>query len=166
MHVSDLTAFFARLVDALINGSPVPKGRQGYYFTNSHRVYWWDLVERLAEVLHARGLVADPSVGIWPSDEAAGKAFGVPPAFAASIFNGRYVSLGTFASMRVCAPSIFTNAALVKSTDVVGENSKTLGWQPAWSRDKMLDKAGDEVDDALELGEPKSSLLSSLTSQK
>lgn len=45
---------------------------------------------------------------------------------------------------------------------ILCENKKTIGWEPTWSKNKFMETLGSEIDDFLELGMPKSSLLSSL----
>jgi hypothetical protein len=61
----------------------------GYYFTVSHSVRWWDILDRLAEAMHARGLVDGPTTRVWPSDSFAAEALGVPVKFARSIWDSR-----------------------------------------------------------------------------
>lgn len=87
MHISDLSAFFVRFVEAIVRKEELPSGKQGYFFTATHFVPWWDIMERLAVLLHARGLVDDPSTEVWPNDEIAGTALGVPARFSRSMWN-------------------------------------------------------------------------------
>jgi hypothetical protein len=48
------------------------------------------------------------------------------------------------------------------SPKVVCENAKLVGWHPVWDKESFLNSIDKEVDDCLELGLPKSSLLISL----
>jgi len=66
------------LVQKILNREPIPTGRKGYYFAVAHRTSWWKVMQRLAEALHARELVNEPKVEVWPSDEAAAKSLGWP----------------------------------------------------------------------------------------
>lgn len=45
---------------------------------------------------------------------------------------------------------------------MICENKDIVGWQPIWDKHKFLASLDDEIDDFLELGLPKSSLLSSV----
>jgi hypothetical protein len=49
-------------------------------------------------------------------------------------------------------------------TDVICENKDIVRWQPIWDKHRFLASLDDEIDDFLELGLPKSSLLSSVRS--
>ena len=72
---------------SVLKGQQLPTGHEGYYFTTSHRVSWWDILSHLAEALYARGLVDSPVTHVWPNDAAAAEALGVPEAYAHSIWN-------------------------------------------------------------------------------
>jgi hypothetical protein len=52
-------------------------------------VPWWDILERLAARLYARGLVDSLDLDVWPSDEVLAEAVGVPVKFAYSMWNSR-----------------------------------------------------------------------------
>lgn len=86
-HISDLTAFYALLVEAILDQRDIPFGKKGYYFISSYAVSWWDILDNLATRLYARGLVSTPKTEIWPSDEMVAKAMDVPVKFAYSIWN-------------------------------------------------------------------------------
>ncbi|KAJ5808690.1 hypothetical protein N7474_009959 [Penicillium riverlandense] len=135
-HISDLTTFYAQLMEAILQRKQLPTGEQGYYFTVSHAVAWWDILDRLAVAMHARGLVNEPTTKVWPSDEVAAESLGVPIKFAHSMWNS--------------------------SPKVVCVNKDKIGWQPTWSRERLVESLDEEIDDFLELGMPKSSLLDSL----
>ena len=78
MHISDLAALYALLTEKILQKEPIPNGEKGYYFAMAHRTHWWDVMQRLAEALHARGLVVEPQAEIWPSDEIAAEYLGFP----------------------------------------------------------------------------------------
>lgn len=48
------------------------------------------------------------------------------------------------------------------SPKVIAVNPDKVGWQPTWDGDKLLQSLDDEINDVLEVGTPKSSLLGSL----
>lgn len=73
-----MVALYALLVEKILQKEPIPSGEQGYYFAVAHGVPWWAVMERIAESLHARGLVAEPKVQIWPSDKMAAEYLGFP----------------------------------------------------------------------------------------
>lgn len=58
---------------------PIPSDEKGYYFAIVHRTPWYDVMQRIAKGLHARGLVMEPEPQIWPSDEMAAEYLGFPP---------------------------------------------------------------------------------------
>lgn len=77
-HISDLVALYALLVERILKGDPVPSGEKGYYFAMAHRSPWWDAMQRIAEAMHARGLVNEPKAKTWPSYEMAAESVGYP----------------------------------------------------------------------------------------
>ncbi|CAJ2501453.1 Uu.00g043060.m01.CDS01 [Anthostomella pinea] len=135
VHISDLTDFYARLVEKIIRKEQLPSGEDGYYFAVAHSTHWWDILDHLALALHARGL-AEPATHIWPSEEMAAQSLGVPVDYARSIWNG--------------------------GPKVTSEKKHLLGWQPAWDSERFLRSMDEEIQAAHELGGPKSSLLDSL----
>lgn len=68
-------------MDKILQNEDIPSGKDGYYFAMAHRAPWWAYMQAIAQSLHARGLVADPELEIWPSDEAAAKALQFPAQF-------------------------------------------------------------------------------------
>jgi hypothetical protein len=48
---------------------------------------------------------------------------------------------------------------------VLCEKRNLVGWKPVWNKERFLERLDDEIDDFLELGMPKSSLLDSLKSE-
>ncbi|KAJ5995600.1 hypothetical protein N7481_002577 [Penicillium waksmanii] len=135
-HVSDVAKFYGQLIEAIFLGKKLPAGEDGHYFLVSHVVSWWDIMDRLAANLHERGLVTTASTKVWPSDEMAAESVGVPTRFAHSIWNS--------------------------SPKVLCEKATIIGWKPVWTGESFLNSLYQEVDDFLELGLPKSSLLHSL----
>ncbi|KFY33332.1 hypothetical protein V495_08327 [Pseudogymnoascus sp. VKM F-4514 (FW-929)] len=125
-HVSDLSALYILLVENIVQGVPTPSGDKGYYFGVSHTIDWWETTQCIAEALHARGLVAEPKVQIWPSDEMAAEYLGFPPA----CMGGELTSL---------------------SGEFDPVNAHQLGWQRKWDKKKFLDNIDDEVAAVLEL---------------
>lgn len=141
----------------------------GYYFTVSHSVRWWDLLDHLAAAMHARGLVDEPTTEVWPSNAFAAEALGVPVDFAHSIWNSRYVSPSVFPSSTptrdVRGFCILNLIRRGYSPKVICVNKDLIGWKPVWNRELLLQNIDEEIDDFIELGMPKSSLLDSLRPQ-
>lgn len=50
----------------------------------------------------------------------------------------------------------------LRRPEIVSENPPKIGWVPTWNAERMLQSLGDEINDVLELGEAKSSLLGSV----
>lgn len=78
MHISDLVALYALLTENILQKELIPSGEKGYYFPIAHRTHWWNVMQRLAEGLNARGLVTGPKTEIWSSDEMAAEYLGFP----------------------------------------------------------------------------------------
>ena len=87
MHISDLTALYGRIIEKILKKEALPTGTEGYYFALAHDLVWWEVLNHLAEALHSRGLVTDTKTQIWPSDEAAAEALGVPVQFVQPLWN-------------------------------------------------------------------------------
>ncbi|KAF2447201.1 NAD(P)-binding protein [Karstenula rhodostoma CBS 690.94] len=124
-HISDLVALYGILVDKILQNEDIPSGKNGYYFAMAHRAPWWAYMQAIAKSLHARGLVADAELEIWPSDEAAAKALQFPAQFIRA--------MGT------------------ASGGLEPVNPRRLGWQPVWNEKAFLESADGEVEDVLEL---------------
>ncbi|KAH6658326.1 hypothetical protein BKA67DRAFT_211262 [Truncatella angustata] len=77
-HISDLAAFYAILVEKILQMEPIPSGEIGYYFAIAHTVPWWNVMQRIAESLHARGLVTSSQTQIWPSYKMAAEYLNFP----------------------------------------------------------------------------------------
>lgn len=87
VHISDLTSFYANLVNAILRKEDIPSNSKGYYFVVSHQATWWGILDHMATALSARRLIDDDVVEVWESGDQAGEALGVPAKFAHSIFN-------------------------------------------------------------------------------
>jgi len=48
------------------------------------------------------------------------------------------------------------------SSNMFAVNKQQLGWKPVWNKERLLANIDDEIDAVLELGQAKSSLISSL----
>jgi hypothetical protein len=92
-HISDITIFFAHLIEAILRGDKLPEGENGYFFLVSYMIPWWNILEKLAARLYARGLVDSRELDVWPSDKVLAEAVGVPVKFAYSMWNSRLVFL-------------------------------------------------------------------------
>ena len=49
------------------------------------------------------------------------------------------------------------------SENIVSEKAHSLGWKPVWNKDRFLQNIDDEIQDVVELGKAKSSLMDSLS---
>lgn len=87
VHISDLVALFLLLVDSIVKEKPIPSGKQGYYFAIAHEQGWHSMLDVLAARLHEHGKVASSDVSLWPTDEVAAQALGVPAGFLHVLFN-------------------------------------------------------------------------------
>ncbi|KEF57066.1 uncharacterized protein A1O9_07256 [Exophiala aquamarina CBS 119918] len=136
-HVSDIVGLYMLLVEKILNNEPLPTGDKGYHFAMAHKTSWWKVMQRLAEELHALGLVNEPNVAIWPSDEMAAKSLGWPPSYVRA--------MGT------------------SSGDIIPVNPFRLGWQPTWTEERFLGNMDEEIRATLEQGDKfKSTLYDSL----
>ncbi|KAH9886123.1 NAD(P)-binding protein [Xylariomycetidae sp. FL2044] len=137
-HISDLVALYALLVESILQGKQVPSGEDGYYFAMAHRAPWWAAMSRIAQLLHARGLVTDPEVKVWPSDEMAADTLGFPRQF--------------------------VRAMNVSSGQLVPIKAYQLGWRPKWNEEMLLNGLDEEVDEILKLDTIKATLFEPLKS--
>ncbi|KAF6842782.1 nad dependent epimerase dehydratase family protein [Colletotrichum musicola] len=136
VHILDLVALYALLTEKILLRESLPSGRNGYHFVFSHRVRWSAVTQRLAEILHARGLVDKPEVRLWPSFDAAADALGFP--------------------------RLYMEAIGTSTGDLVSVKPYRLGWQPKWDEEKFMASMEDEVRDALEFGSVKPTLFNDL----
>jgi hypothetical protein len=141
------------MVEKILLKEPIPSGEKGYYFAKVHDVQWWEVLDRLAVALEARGLATNSTVQFWSDDETAAKVLGVPVQFV-SLWSSTYV---LFDNLRDGV-----EANLVPSSNMFAVNKQQLGWEPAWNKERLLTNIGDEIDAVLELGQAKSSLIGSL----
>ncbi|KAI2628092.1 NAD(P)-binding protein [Hypomontagnella submonticulosa] len=136
LHISDLTALYSLLLEKILQKESIPMGEQGYYFAIVHRVPWWDVMQRIAEVLYASGLVTEPKPQVWPSDDMAADYLGFPRA--------HIRAMGTF------------------SGQLVPVNAYKLGWQPKWDQEKFLASIDDEVQAVRELDSVKPTVFEAI----
>lgn len=74
VHISGLTALYARIIEKIVLKEMLPSGAKGHYFGLAHDIFWWEFLDQLAIAVDARGLVTDSKTQIWPSDEATAKS--------------------------------------------------------------------------------------------
>lgn len=67
VHVSDLAELYLVLLDAAMDGT-APEGKAGLFYPASEHFLWRDVSQRIAEVLHRRGLLpqASAATGLQP----------------------------------------------------------------------------------------------------
>ncbi|KAJ3554142.1 hypothetical protein NPX13_g10696 [Xylaria arbuscula] len=136
VHISDLAEYYVLLLKKILQGEKIPSGEVGYYFSIAHEAGWWSITERLAMALHSRGLVAEPTVKVWPSDDMAAEELDLPR---------QYVRL-----MHTARVTIDYN------------DRYPLGWQPKWDEEKFLASIDDEVDATLRFDKGRTTLFDSL----
>ncbi|KAH7386207.1 hypothetical protein BKA64DRAFT_136350 [Cadophora sp. MPI-SDFR-AT-0126] len=136
VHISDLTTFYQCLISKVLSGDSIPSGENGYYFAISHYFNWWDVLENLATALYGRGLIKDPEIHFWPSDEVAASALNIPLPYV----------------------RVLWDSGLMVSTE---KNTK-IGWKPEWNKDRMLLSLEDEIQNVVDSDGPKSSSLDAM----
>jgi len=87
VHISDLTTLYGRIIERILQGEPLPTGREGYYFALAHYLHFGEVLDHLAIELKARGLITDGKTKIYPNDEAAARSLGVPVPFVRPLWN-------------------------------------------------------------------------------
>ncbi|KAF7556237.1 hypothetical protein G7046_g6350 [Stylonectria norvegica] len=135
-HISDLVALYGVLVEKISNKDHIPSGEKGYYFAMAHRVPWWEVMGRLTQGLHARGLVAEPVPKVWPSLEMAAEYLGFP-----------------LQHIRAMGMS---------SGEQIPVHATQIGWEPAWNEAQFLESIDDEILAVQELDTVQSNLFNSL----
>ncbi|KAJ3958890.1 hypothetical protein N0V92_004529 [Colletotrichum tropicale] len=130
---ADLVQLYRLLTENILLGKPIPSGREGYYFATVHRVPWWDVMDRIAMAMHARGLVDEPTTKVWPSYDVAADTLGFP--------------------------RLYIRAMGTSNGELVAVNGYKLGWQPKWTEEMFLESIDDEVQDVLELDTAQTSSL-------
>ncbi|PCD41290.1 hypothetical protein AU210_003846 [Fusarium oxysporum f. sp. radicis-cucumerinum] len=136
IHISDLTALYYRIVHAALKNEDIPSGKEGYYFAVAHEMDMWEFQDHLAAAMKARGLVSSDKPEVYPSDEFAAEAIDVPVEFLSAL----YKSGGNFTATR----------------------PQSIGWKPEWNKERFLKNVDVEIEDVIELGKAKSSLIDSL----
>ncbi|TDZ17692.1 hypothetical protein Cob_v009446 [Colletotrichum orbiculare MAFF 240422] len=126
VHISDLVSFYGIITEKILLEEPVPSGKKGYYFVHSHFASWWSVMQRIAEAMHARGLVTHSSPVVWPDDDTAAESLGLPRQF--------------------------LRAMVSSSPEITAVNPHKIGWEPQWNATKFLEAMDDEVRDVLEVG--------------
>lgn len=66
------------MVEKILLKEPIPSDEEGFYFPMAHRWPWWTVLQGIANSLHARGLVADPTIQLWPDWGVASDALALP----------------------------------------------------------------------------------------
>jgi hypothetical protein len=72
---------FRLITEKILTQEPVPVREQGYVLAVAHRASWWTIQEQLAQRMHARELITDSGVKVWPSDDMASEFLGWPRAY-------------------------------------------------------------------------------------
>ncbi|KAI0164988.1 hypothetical protein GGR57DRAFT_220357 [Xylariaceae sp. FL1272] len=133
IHVNDLTQYYISLVAKILQGEKLPSGEHGYYFPIAHTISWWKTADRIAEVLHARGLATQSKACLWSSEDAASESLQLPRAFVRLMYT--------------CV------------VDVDYDNGYPLGWKPVWNEEKFYDNLANEVDATLKYDDKGESTL-------
>ncbi|KAK2482478.1 hypothetical protein H9L39_04270 [Fusarium oxysporum f. sp. albedinis] len=136
IHISDLTALYYRIIHAALKNEDIPSGKEGYNFAVAHEMDMREFQDHLAAAMKARGLVSSDKPEVYPSDEFAAEAIDVPVEFLSAL----YKSGGNFTATR----------------------PQSIGWKPEWNKERFLKNVDVEIEDVIELGKAKSSLIDSL----
>jgi nucleoside-diphosphate-sugar epimerase len=116
VHIEDLARLYILLLDKALEGK-AGKGREGgWYFAEEGHYVLKDVATRVAEVLHARGLIPSAQVAQFKDDSEAEKALG---------------------------PHWFYFGTNSKSS---ADRSRQLGWAPTHSTADLLASIEEEVD--------------------
>ncbi|TPX18688.1 uncharacterized protein E0L32_002545 [Thyridium curvatum] len=125
IHIADLTELYAVIVEHILRQEKIPSGDKGYYFAIAHKVPWWRTIDLLAQQMHRRGLVNEPTPRTWPTYEMAADCLKFP---------ARYV-----------------RAMGASTGDMIAINGPKLGWQPKWDQNRFLESLDQEIQDVLDL---------------
>lgn len=87
MHISDLTSLYGRIIENILQGKPLPTGREGYYFALAHYLHLGEVLDHLSIQLKARDLITDSKTKIYLNDEAAASSLGIPVPFVRPLWN-------------------------------------------------------------------------------
>ncbi|VTT56445.1 unnamed protein product [Fusarium fujikuroi] len=96
----------------------------------------WEFQDHLAAAMKARGLVTSDKPEVYPSNEFDADSIDVPLEFLEDL----YKSGGHFTATR----------------------PQSVGWKPQWDSERFLKNLDGEIEDVLELGKAKSSLIGTL----
>ncbi|CRL22542.1 NAD(P)-binding domain [Penicillium camemberti] len=136
VHISDLTALYGRIIENILQGEPIPAGREGYYFALAHYLHLGEVLDHLAIQLKARDLISDSKTKIYLNDEAAASSLGIPVPFVRPLWNS--------------------------GDNIIAEIPHKIGWRPMWNKERFLQNIDDEIQAVVEHGKAKSSLIDSL----
>ncbi|KAF2024248.1 NAD(P)-binding protein [Setomelanomma holmii] len=136
VHVSDLTALYSRVIEAILEGKEIERGERGYYFGIAHNLYWHDVAAKLATIMKARGLVSSGEPRVWTDAAEAAEPLGVPAAFVQALWNS--------------------------GDNIITHNEDRIGWKPTWTSERFYEHINEEMEAVVELGQAKSSLIKSL----
>ncbi|KAL6916610.1 hypothetical protein FSST1_008105 [Fusarium sambucinum] len=141
VHITDLTDIYVRLVSKIVKQEPIQVGHDRYFFAIAHKAHWWNMMDKVAEGLHSRGLVTEPKAKIWSDYQTAADSLGFPRAY--------------------------IRAMATHSGQLVPSNVLELGWKPKWDSEEMfLNQIDDEIKDVQELDTVKMSLFDSLVADQ
>ncbi|KAF4454273.1 hypothetical protein F53441_3274 [Fusarium austroafricanum] len=141
VHISDLTNLYVLILNKILKQEPIAVGNDGYFFAIAHSFSWWNVMNKIAERLHARGLVNEPTPKTWPSYDMAADCLGFPR---------QYI-----------VPMTMSNGGPAP------ENGPQVGWKPKWNNEQqLLDIIDQEIRDVQELDTVKMGLFDSLISEK
>jgi hypothetical protein len=87
IHISDLTALYARIAETIINNEMLDTNEKGIYFAISHDLYFHDVAASLATALHSRELITERTPKTFESTEQAAEILGVPAPFVQPLWN-------------------------------------------------------------------------------
>ena len=106
VHIHDLTALYAHIIEKILRKEAIPSGEEGYYFALSHDLQWWEVLDHVAAALKSRGLITDTTLQTWPDDDAAAEVLGVPKQFVQTLWNSGYVNhtFLAYGSAATCSP--------------------------------------------------------------
>lgn len=152
-HIADLTALYALIIEKILQGESIPSDEKGYYFAIAHRVPLWDIMQRLAERLYARGLIQEQEVQIWPDDETAAESLGFPLKYVRAMCTSR-------SELPLLVQPRRSNS--FHSGEMVPVNAYRLGWRPEWDQKRFLESIDDEIQAVLELDTVSSTLFEPL----
>ncbi|CAI7569276.1 unnamed protein product [Penicillium discolor] len=136
VHISDLTSLYGRIIENILQGKPLPTGREGYYFALAHYLQLGEVLDHLAIQLKARDLITDSKTKIYLNDEAAASSLGIPVPFVRPLWNS--------------------------GDNIIAEIPHRIGWRPMWNKERFLQNIDDEIQAVVEHGKAKSSLIDSL----